>query len=583
MNFSIKVDPTTWQRYISVPTKGRPILLDSFTNKGTAFTAAEREDLGLNGLLPPAVTTIEQQLDRLYENFQAKPTNLEKFIFLASLQDRNETLFFRLVHERIDEMMPIVYTPVVGEACQKFSHIYRRARGLYISYEQRDHIEEVLRNFGANPSVIVVTDGERILGLGDQGVGGMGIPIGKLCLYTLCAGISPYSTLPITLDVGTDNEERLNDPLYLGLRQKRIRGEAYQEFIDKFVAAVKKVYPHVLLQWEDFLKGNAIKQLERFRDSLATFNDDIQGTAAVVIAGIYSGLRITGQKMRDQRLVFAGAGASAHGIADLFVAALMDDGLTREEAKARVWTVDTKGLVTSDRGGLEDFKLLYARDPQESAQWKVADHSRITLEETVAHAKPTILVGVSATPGTFNESIVQLMAKINERPLIFPLSNPTSKSECTAEEAIRWSDGRAIVATGSPFDPVEYKGKKFRIGQCNNAFVFPGIGLGVTTSRATHVSDGMFLDAAKALAAMVTKEDVEHTAVFPLLSTIRECSHAVACAVVRRAVNEGHADRSALVNLEENVRRSMWFPEYLPVRYEPVRVTESVEVSFATV
>ena len=582
MNFSIKLDPATWQRYIATPVKGKALLLDPFTNKGTAFTARERDELDLHGLLPPAISTIEQQLDRLYENFQAKPTNLEKFVFLTSLQDRNETLFFRLVHERIDEMMPIVYTPVVGEACQKYSHIYRRGRGLYIGYDQRDHIDRVLANFHTSPSVIVVTDGERILGLGDQGAGGMGIPIGKLCLYTLCAGIAPYSTLPITLDVGTDNEERLNDPLYLGLRQKRIRGEEYQNFIDRFVAAVRKVYPHVLLQWEDFLKGNAIKQLERFRSSLATFNDDIQGTAAVVLSGIYSAMRMTGHSMKDQRLVFAGAGASAHGIADLFVAALMEEGLTRDEARRRIWTVDTKGLVTSDRGGLEDFKALYARDPQETATWQAADRSRITLEETIANAKPTILIGVSATPGTFNENVVRMMASFNERPLIFPLSNPTSKSECTAEEAIRWSDGRAIVATGSPFDPVDFDGRTYRIGQCNNAFVFPGVGLGVCVSRARHISDGMFLDAAKALASTVTTEDLEQRAVYPRLSRIRDCSHAVACAVIRRAVAEGHADPSVLINLEENVRRSMWFPEYLPIHYEPSHFTDR-EGAFATV
>ena len=368
---------------------------------------------------------MEEQLARVYENFLSKPAPLDKFVYMTSLHDRNETLFFRLVHERIDEMLPIVYTPVVGEACQKFSHIYRRGRGLYISYEQRNDIEKVLRNYHTtDPSVIVVTDGERILGLGDQGAGGMGIPIGKLCLYTTCAGVSPYSTLPITLDVGTDNEERLKDPLYLGLRHKRIRGPEYQDFIDRFVAAVKKVYPDVLLQWEDFLKGNAIKQLDRFRHSILSFNDDIQGTAAVVLAGIYSAMRITGQPMRDQRLVFAGAGASTHGIAALFVSALVEDGLSAEEARRRVWTVDTKGLVVGDRPGLEDFKALYAREAAEVASWKVRDRSRITLEETVANAKPTILIGVSATPGNFTESLVKLMAKLNERPLVFPLSNP---------------------------------------------------------------------------------------------------------------------------------------------------------------
>ena len=570
MNFSIKVDPSTWQRYISTPVKGKALLMDPFTNKGTAFTARERDELDLHGLLPPAVCTMEEQLERVYENFCAKPTPLEKFVYMASLHDRNETLFFRLVHERIDEMLPIVYTPVVGEACQKFSHIYRRGRGLYISYEQRNGIEKVLSNYHTTePSVIVVTDGERILGLGDQGAGGMGIPIGKLCLYTTCAGVSPYSTLPITLDVGTDNEERLKDPLYLGLRHKRIRGAEYQDFIDRFVAAVRKVYPNVLLQWEDFLKGNAIKQLDRFRSALLTFNDDIQGTAAVVLAGIYGALKITGKPMRDQRLVFAGAGASTHGIAALFVSALVEEGLTEEEARRRVWTVDTKGLVLKDRPGLEDFKVLYARDPQEMAAWTVRDRSRVSLEETVINARPTILIGVSATPGNFSESLVKLMAGLNERPLIFPLSNPTSKSECTAEDAVRWSDGRAIIATGSPFAPVVHEGRRFRIGQCNNAFIFPGVGLGACVARARHVSDGMFLAAAKALAANVTAEDLAENAVYPQLSRIRDCSHAVACAVIRRAVAEGHADPTNLLNLEESVRRSMWFPEYLPIRYEP--------------
>ncbi|MFI5394627.1 MAG: NAD-dependent malic enzyme [Candidatus Binatia bacterium] len=570
MKFCIKVDPTTKQQYISTPLKGKPLLMDPFTNKGTAFTARERDELDLHGLIPPAVCTMEQQLERVYESFQAKSTPLDKFIYLTSLHDRNDTLFFRLVHEHIDEMLPIVYTPVVGEACQKYSHIYRRGRGLYVSYDQRDKIEKVLSNHPTrNPSVIVVTDGERILGLGDQGAGGMGIPIGKLCLYTLCAGISPYSTLPIMLDVGTDNEERLQDRLYLGLRQKRVRGDDYQAFVDRFVDAVQRVYPNVLLQWEDFLKANAITQLQRFRDRLPTFNDDIQGTAAVVLAGIYCGLRLTGQPIRDQRLLFAGAGASAQGIADLFVSSLVEGGLPVHEARRRIWTVDTKGLVTRDRLGLEDFKAAYAREVDEVAAWKCKDRSRITLEEAIAHARPTILIGVSATPGTFTESAVKLMANLNERPMILPLSNPTSKSECTPEDAIRWSEGRAIVATGSPFAPVQYKERRYRIGQCNNTFIFPGVGLGVCVARARRVSDGMFLDAAKTLADHVTAEDLTESAVYPQLSRIRECSHAVACAVIRRAVAEGHADAEVLMGLEDTVRRAMWFPKYLPIRYEP--------------
>ena len=380
MSFSIRVDPATGQQYMAVSQKGRPLLLNPFTNKGTAFTQRERDELDLGGLVPPAVCTMHQQMDRTYENFKAKTSSLEKFIYLTSLQDRNETLFYRLALEHIDEMMPIVYTPVVGEACQKYHHIYRRGRGLYIAYEDRHRIEEILRNAGIpHPSVIVVTDGERILGLGDQGAGGMGIPIGKLCLYTLCAGISPYSTLPITLDVGTNNQERLQDPLYLGMRHERVRGEAYQEFIDAFVAAVQKVFPRVVLQWEDFLKENALFQLSRFRDKLCTFNDDIQGTAGVVLAGVYGALRITGQRMRDQKVVFAGAGASAQGISELLVAAFREDGLSLEEANRRIWTTDSRGLVTRERPNLEQYKATYARSARGGGrlclQGPLADHA----------------------------------------------------------------------------------------------------------------------------------------------------------------------------------------------------------------
>jgi malic enzyme len=571
MNFKIRIDPATGKPYVSTPVKGSALLANPFTNKGTAFTQQEREDLDLEGLLPPRVLSIEEQLDRTYESFAGKATPLEKFIYMADLQDRNETLFYRLAHEKIDEVMPVVYTPVVGEACQRYSHIYRRGRGIYISYDQRDHIEKILANYPiSNPTVIVVTDGERILGLGDLGAGGMGIPIGKLALYTLCAGVPPYETLPITLDVGTDNETLLSDPLYIGLRQKRVRGAEYQAFIDAFVTAVRRVYPNVLLQWEDFLKGNAIHQLERFRDELASFNDDIQGTAAVVVAGIYAGLRITKQRMRDQRLVFAGAGASAHGIAELFVSALVEEGIPVEDARRRIWTVDTKGLVLDNREGLEDFKAMFARPVAEVAGWPGT-----TLEDVVENVKPTILIGVSATPGTFSENVIRMMAKVNERPMIFPLSNPTSKSECTAQDAILWSDGRAIVATGSPFAPVLHDGVRHRIGQGNNAFIFPGVGLGVTVSKATHVSDGMFLDAAKALAHQVSEADLAESALYPELTRIRDCSHAVAVAVIRRAIAEGHA--APMEEIEETVRKAMWFPEYLPVRYEARVTRETVK------
>jgi malate dehydrogenase (oxaloacetate-decarboxylating) len=570
MHGNLRIDPATGERYLAVPIRGRQILSNPLLNKGMAFTQREREELALHGLLPPATATLKVQLKRTYENFKTHPTDLDKFIYLNALHDRNEVLFYRFIYDHIDEMMPIVYTPVVGEACQRFSHIFRTGRGLYISSDQKDGIDRILRNSGlVNPSIIVVTDGERILGLGDQGVGGMGIPIGKLTLYTLCAGISPYTTLPIMLDVGTDNEERLNDPLYIGMKHKRIRGEEYQEFIDSFVAAVKRVFPNVVLQWEDFLKGNAIKQLDRFRDKLCSFNDDIQGTAGVAVAGILGALRITGKPMSEQRVLFAGAGAAAQGIANLIIDAMVEEGMDRDEAVSRIMTVDSKGLVTSDRSGLEDFKALYARDAAEVAGWDVQDPSRITLAETVANAKPTILLGTSGTADSFTEEVIRTMAQVNDRPIVFPLSNPTSKSECTPEQALEWSDGRAIVATGSPFAPVERDGKHFRIGQGNNAFIFPGVGLGLTVSRARRVTDSIFLAAARALAATVTDEDLAECAVYPTFSRIRECSRAVARATIIQAVKDGVADEEVLENIEQRIKQAMWQPEYLPLRYMP--------------
>jgi malate dehydrogenase (oxaloacetate-decarboxylating) len=569
MRCATRVDQETGEEYVAVDADGYALLLDPLTNKGTAFSLTERHALHLEGLVPPVLSRIEEQLDRTYENFRNKHSDLERYIYLASLHDRNETLFFRLVHEHIDEMMPIVYTPVVGKACQQFSHIYRHARGLYITYEQRDRIERILWNHPRPPAVIVVTDGERILGLGDQGAGGMGIPIGKLALYTACAGLPPGLTLPIMLDPGTDNEERLNDPLYVGARHPRIRGELYQAFVDRFVDAVMKVYPDAVLQWEDFLKGNALTQLQRFRDRLCTFNDDIQGTAAIVVAGVYAAMRSTGKSIVDQRIVLAGAGASAQGIADLLVAALEDAGLSRTDARQRICTVDSRGLVTSDRPGLEDFKAVYALRPEQVAGYTCRDASRITLEETIRNFKPSILLGVSGTPGLFTEPVVTAMAMINARPLVFPLSNPTSQSECTAADAIRWSGGRAIVATGSPFAPVTVGGREYRIGQCNNAFIFPGVGLGLWAGRVRRVTDAMFLDAAKALAGQVTDRDLAEGSVYPELTRIRACSHAVACAVIRRAVAERQADEGLLEDLEGTVTGAMWFPSYRPIRYEP--------------
>jgi len=555
---------------VRVRTRGRALLLDPLTNKGTAFPLAERDALGLVGLLPPALCTIEQQLERVYENFRAAGDGVGKYVYLAALHDRNEVLFFRLLHEHIDEMMPIVYTPVVGEACQRFSHLYRRARGLYVTLRHRGRIRQVLANWhGERPSVIVVTDGERILGLGDQGAGGMGIPIGKLCLYTLCAGLPPQTTLPIMLDVGTDNEERLADPLYLGLREHRVRGAAYQALVDELVEAVDEVHPGAVLQWEDFLKENALAQLERFRDRLPTFNDDVQGTAAVTLAAVLAGLRATGGELGEQRLLLAGAGASAQGIARLVVAALVDGGLAEADARRRIWMVDRTGLVVAGRPGLEPFKRSFARAPDEVAAWGADDPGAIPLLEAARRVRPTVLIGTSATPGLFSEALVRSVAAQVERPLVLPLSNPTSRAECTPADALRWSDGRALVATGSPFEPVDVAGRTVRVGQCNNSYVFPGVGLGAWVGRARRVTDGMFLDAARALAGLVSPTDLAEGALFPPLARVREISHAVACAVIRRAVAEGHAEAGVLDDLEQRVTAAMWFPEYRSLVYAP--------------
>jgi malic enzyme len=570
MVYDTRIDPATGRPYIVVHTRGRDLLLDPTTNKGTAFPPEEREALGLHGLLPPGVCTPEQQLERTYANYSANPTPIAKYNFLTALYDRNEVLFFRLLIEHIEEMMPIVYTPTVGEACQRFSHIFRRTRGLYVGWDQRGRIAHVLRNYRAERvSIIVVTDGERILGLGDQGAGGMGIPIGKLSLYTLCAGIPPQTTLPVMLDVGTENEERLADPLYLGVRQHRVRGEQYQGFVDEFVAAVREVFPGAILQWEDFLKENAMHQLERFRDRLPSFNDDIQGTAAVAVAGMLASLRVTRSRLADQRLLIAGAGASAQGIVRLFVAALVEEGMDAREARSRVFMTDRHGLVVRGRAGLEEFKAEYARSPEETAHWRCRDRALITLEETVENARPTLSAGTSAMPGIFTEAVVRAMARHNERPVIFPLSNPTTKAECTAADALLWSDGRALVASGSPFDPVDMGGRRHRIGQCNNSFIFPGVGLGAWVGGVLKITDAMFLDAARVLASSVSEADLDEGALFPHLSGIREISHAVACAVIRRAVDEGQTDPTLSGDVEGRVRRAMWIPDYLPLRYEP--------------
>mgnify|MGYP002623080496 CR=1 FL=1 len=532
---------------------GADRLHNPLTNHGTAFTEAERDAYKLHGLLPPRVFSPEEQARRSLENYRKKPTDLEKYIYLIGLEDRNETLFYRLVMDNLEEMMPIIYTPTVGKACQEYAHIFRRPRGLYISANDKGRVAEVLANWPHDDvEVIVVTDGERILGLGDLGANGMGIPVGKLSLYTACAGINPAKTLPITLDVGTENGQFLADPLYIGLQQRRLRGEAFDALIDEFMTAVFQRYPNVMVQFEDFANLNAFRLLHKYRDQYCTFNDDIQGTASVTLAGIYSALRLTGGKLSEQQLLFLGAGEAGIGIADLIVSAMMDEGLTAEEARLRCWFVDSRGLVESSRTDLAEHKRPYAHDfaPQKN------------LLSAVQALEPTAIIGVSGRGGMFTQPVVEAMAALNEQPIVFALSNPTANSECTAEEAYRWSGGRAIFASGSPFDPVTHNGKTYVPGQGNNSYIFPGVGLGAVAVKARHVTDEMFMAAARTLASLVTEDDLAQGRVYPSLQRIREVSAAIGTAVAEVAYARNLARAKRPDNLADFIEAQMYQPVY---------------------
>src|SRR6266496_388760 len=502
---------------------GQRLLDDPLLNKSSAFPDEERRELGLRGLLPLHTSTIGEQLARVYENYQRKDSDIERYIFLTALQDRNETLFCRLLQDHVSEMTPIIYTPTVGDGCRQYSHVFRRPRGLYISYPYRDEILSLLNNAPVKDvDVIVVTDGERILGLGDLGVGGMGIPVGKLSLYTLCAGIHPARTLPILLDVGTDNRELLNDPLYLGWRHERVRGRDYDDFIEVFVAAIRQKFPNVLLQWEDFSKHNAPRILERYRDRLCTFNDDIQGTGAVTVAGLLAATKLTHTKLNEQRIVILGAGSSAIGISDQIVAAMMVEGATEVQARAKLWLVDRRGLVHTRRTTVEPFKQKYAQAIEGTLRWELDDPSQINFSDVVRNVQPTILIGTSAQPGAFIEEIVREMAKHVEHPVIFPLSNPTSKSEAVPSDLFDWTEGLAVVATGSPFPDVVRDGRVIRIGQCNNSFIFPGVGLGVIASGARRVINEMFGAAARALSEFAPVFHDAEAPLYPPLEQVRD-------------------------------------------------------------
>jgi malate dehydrogenase (oxaloacetate-decarboxylating) len=557
MNYSRKIN-------LPVGLRGMALLDTPVWNKGTAFDDQERATLGLYGLLPPHVESLQQQSARAYEAFNTKKTDLGRHIYLRQLQDSNETLFYRLMFDHVEEMMPIVYTPTVGLACQQFSHIYRRPRGLIVSYPLRDSIAEILRN-RPNPEVdvIVVTDGERILGLGDQGVDGLGIPIGKLSLYSLIGGIHPSRTLPIVLDVGTNNQERLNDPEYLGWRHERVRGQEYLDFVDRFVQAVKQELPQTCLQWEDFATPNARPLLVRYQNELLTFNDDVQGTAAVVLGAVVGASRVAGKSIKEHQIVFVGAGSAAIGVADYLRVAMVEEGLSENEARARFWIVDKDGLLNTDRPDLSDEQKTYARARNEIADWPSNQHSQISLAEVISKVDATVLIGLSTVKGIFTESIVREMARKTKRPIIFPLSNPTSRSEAEPSDLMAWTEGRALVATGSPFAPVKYGGKSIEIAQCNNVFIFPAVGLGLLASQARRVTDKMMLAAAKALGDHSPALQDPAASLLPSVKTIREVALEIAYAVALKAQEDGLAPACEPEELRREVIQSQWTPEYL--------------------
>jgi len=550
-----------------VPFGGHLLLERPLLNKGTAFTREERRAFGLLGLLPPTEETLDEQAARAFEAYSAKRTDLGRHIYLRQVQDTNETLFYRLLLDHLAEMMPIVYTPTVGLACEEFSHIFRRPRGLFLAYPERDEIDEILGN-AASPQVevIVVTDGERILGLGDQGAGGMGIPIGKLSLYTACGGIHPATALPILLDVGTNNRERLEDPLYVGWRHERIAGDEYDAFIDAVVAAVVRKFPGVLLQWEDFAQAHAGPILDCYRDRLCTFNDDIQGTAAVTTGTLLAAVAIAGGRLRDQRVAILGAGSAGCGIGEQLVAAMVEEGLAEHEARSRFFLIDRQGLLHDGLAGLRRFQERFVQPKDRVAGWRTGSGEAIGLLDVVRNARPTILIGVSGQPGTFTEAIVRAMAEHVDRPIIFPLSNPTSRAEASPADVIAWTDGRAWIATGSPFDDVLYGDRRYPVAQCNNSYIFPGLGLGVLAVKAQRVSDAMFMAAARALAGCSPARDDPAGPLLPPLAQSRRVSRLIALAVAAAAQRDGLAAPCRPEELVRLVDSKIWQPHYLPMR-----------------
>lgn len=544
------------------PYAGFTLLELPLLNKGSAFTEDERSNFNLHGLLPHVIETIEEQHQRSYQQYTSFNDDINKHIYLRNIQDTNETLFYHLIEQHLSEMMPIIYTPTVGEACQRFSDIYRRHRGVFISYPDRQHIDDILQNVNKNNvKVIVITDGERILGLGDQGIGGMGIPIGKLSLYTACGGISPAYTLPITIDVGTNNSQLLNDPIYLGWNQPRISGDEYYNFIDEVLIAVKRRWPKALIQFEDFAQKNAMPLLEKYRDQYCCFNDDIQGTAAVSVGSLIAASRAAGKQLKDQTVAFLGAGSAGCGIAEQIVAQMVAEGLTDTEARARIYMVDRFGLITDNQPNLVDFQRKLVQNTDAVSAWADVD-GMISLLDVVKNAKPTVLIGVSGQPGLFTEEIIRTLAANCEHPIILPLSNPTSRVEAVPADIIHWTDGKALIATGSPFLPVTHNGKVHHISQCNNSYIFPGIGLGVIASQATRVTDNMLMASSMALADCSPKLHDPDADLLPDLDDLQKVSKIIAFKVAQAAIADGVAlplsDELLLKSIEDN----FWKPEY---------------------
>lgn len=565
--FSFKIDPLTGEEYYEVYARGRQLLNDPHLNKASSFTPEERATLGLDGLVRSAVNDLDTQAKRAYEAFLHKPDDLEKYIFLVALQDRSEVIFYKLVTDHLKEMVPIVYTPTVGTACLQMSSIQRRFRGVYITPENIGHIDQVFQNITLpQVDLIVVTDGERILGLGDLGSDGMGIPVGKVSLYVAAGGLHPHVCLPVCLDVGTNNQRLLDDPGYLGYRQPRLRGEAYERIVETFVMAVKRHFPDALLQWEDFGKSTAFKNLDRYRDRILSFNDDIQGTGTTALAALMTAMRIKQGRFSDERYMIVGMGQAGTGIAMNILAALENEGLSREEAASRIFAVDMQGLLVEGDPALEDPQRPFAQARAAVADWKLETPGRIGMMDVVRNGKPTVLVGVTAQTGLFNEQVLQEVGRNTERPIVFALSNPTSKCEATPEQVWKATDGRGLVATGSPFPPMEWNGRTLRSSQCNNMYIFPGVGLGALVARASKVTDGMLLAASRAISAMVTPEQEAQGLMLPPMEDIRRASAEVAFAVARQAREEGLGRRVSDEDLRRVVEKAQWTPHFVPYR-----------------